>query len=581
MSWFNAFGRRIKSLSNPQHRGRIADTDEIQEPEIESSLGTFGNLLISILVFPLQVLFLPTRLLGLFHQTGRSVEDDYEGYQELSMGGKIWRGTKKVGRTILMLPYLIVTAPVRFFRGMANSGMREMLFVIPALLMLGFLGYVGWQVMGRGEKISNRYASEVEQAMIDGDFKKAKTYFTRLMENKELTQPQKLQWIVVLDQTGEREKAEEILDELAPDDGLGFAPAHRLKALHIAFSKKPKKGVPMPLEKLEKHLRLSRDSTPMIQKAWAVYYRAVDQPDKAIEALIKGAEQDPTLLIVIAKYQGELNRPEDRLETLRTAEKSFERFLEQDPTNSKIRWFLSNSLSQQGRYDDAEKVLVKGMELNPDNTMRQTSAEFFTVRHDLEQAGEGRVNKRINYLFRALSAQPNYMPIYARLMRLASEEKSGDDNFVRVRNELEHLIGEGQPNPMAHFALSNILWERGEKELATTHLELAYKIEPNFTIVVNNLAWILAYQDPPKLDRALELAKQAVKANPKDGRYHDTLGTVYLKLEQYKDAAAEFELALSGVEDKIAVRKKLIEAYTNLNMPKQVKVQEEMIEASN
>ena len=346
----------------------MADTDEIQEPEIESSLGSFGKLLITILVFPLQVLFLPMRFLGLFHQSGVPA-DDYDSYQNLSLGGKLWRSTKKLGRNILMLPYLIVTAPVRFFRGVANSGVREMLFVIPAVLMVGFLGWVGVQVFGRGEKISNRYANEVQSAMEAGDFKLAKTYFTRLMQNEELTKPQMLQWMVVLDQTGEREKAEEILNELAPDDALGYAPAHRLKALQIAFSRKDR-DAPLPLEKLKVHLDRSRDHTPMVQQAWSLYYRSIDQPDKAIDALMTAAEVDPSFLIVVAKYQGELNRPEDRLETLRIAELQFTQLLEQKPTSSTIRWMMANTLSQQARFDEAQEILVEGMELNPSNSMR-------------------------------------------------------------------------------------------------------------------------------------------------------------------------------------------------------------------
>jgi len=55
MSWFKAFGRRIKSLTGPS-RYEVG-SDEIQEPEIETAMGSFGKLLISILVFPLQILF--------------------------------------------------------------------------------------------------------------------------------------------------------------------------------------------------------------------------------------------------------------------------------------------------------------------------------------------------------------------------------------------------------------------------------------------------------------------------------------------------------------------------------------------
>ena len=179
-------------------------------------------------------------------------------------------------------------------------------------------------------------------------------------------------------------------------------------------------------------------------------------------------------------------------------------------------------MSQQGRFDEAQEVLVKGMKINADQSMRLANAAFFTMRHDLEQAGQNRVGKRINYLFRALGAQQNQLPIYKRLVKLADEKNSGDGSFVRVRRELNRLSAGDDPNPMAHFALSNILWQHEKFEEATIPLELAYKIEPKFTIVLNNLAWVLAHQDPPDLERALELASQAVEQSPEDGRYRNT-----------------------------------------------------------
>ena len=577
MSWLNAFGNHLKSLTS-QRPPSTAGIDEIQEPEIESSLGSLGKLLISILLFPVQLLFLPMRFLGLFHQSG--VPDaDYDSQHNLSLGSKLGRAVKGTGRSIMMLPYMIATAPVRFFRGVANSGLRS-LIRNPCVSDAWFFRLRRCASDRRGQNIHNRYADEVQQAMHQGDFKKAKTYFTRIMQDNELTQPQKLQWMVVLAKTGEPDKAEQILDELAPDDGVGYARAHRAKALRIAFSRKDK-NAPLPLKQLENHLTRSRDNSPMIQQAWAIYYRAVDNPDKAIEALQAAAQEDPTYYIAIAKYEAELNRPEDRQETLQNAERQFSQLLEQEPSNSKVRWLLANSLSQQSRFDDAQEILVEGMTINPDRTMRMAHAEFFTRRYDLEKSGQNRMGKRISYLFRALAAVPNHVPIYERLIKLADENNSDGDNFVRVRDKLNQLIAGDEPNPMAHFALSNILWQHGELEKATVHLELAHKIAPKFTIVLNNLAWVLTHKDPPELDRALELAKQAVQYSPKDGRYRDTLGTIYFKLEQYKDAVAELELALPMVENKIAVRQKLVTAYTKLDMLDQAKLQQDIIEASN
>ena len=572
MSWFKTFERRIKSKPS-QHK---VGADEIQEPEIDTALGSFGKLVISILVFPLQVLFWPTRLLGLFHQTGVP-DESYNSNADISFGSKVWRSIKRLGRSIVRLPYMIMTAPIRFLRGLANSGVREILYIIPALAMVGFLGYVGMQVMGRGKTISDRYSSEAKQAMMAGNFELAKTHFSRLMQDEELTPPQKLQWVVVLAETGEDERAEEVLDELAPEDGVGFPPAHRVKALKIAFPRKARTG-PLPLKRLEHHLRHSRESTPMIQHAWAIYYQANDSPDKAIEALALAAQKDPTFYIMIAKYQGALNHHEEQKETLRKAEQVFSQLLEEDPANSNLRRLLASSISQQNRFDDAQEVIVEGMRINDDKSMRKAAAEFFTLRHDVEQAGQSRVGKRVAYLFRALGAQPHHLPIYERLIRLANEKDSEDGrSFARIRRELNRVIAGDEPNPMAHFALSNILWQHEEFEEAATHLELAYKLQPNFTVVLNNLAWVLAHQDPPDLERALELASQAVKQSPNEGLYHDTLGTIYLKQEKYKDAAAELQLALPSVDNPIAVRKKLVTVYTKLNMPEQVEVQEDML----
>jgi tetratricopeptide (TPR) repeat protein len=575
MSWFNAFGRRIKSLTGPSP-DRF-DNDEIQDPEIESPLGGFGKLLISILVFPLQVLFLPMRFLGLFHQTGVQ-NDDYDDAHNLSLGAKVGRNLKSAGRFLLRLPYLIVTAPIRFFQGVSRSGIREVLFIVPAVLMAGFLIYVGVQVFARSERINNKYSKEIVAAMNDGEFAKAKTVFKRIMQNNELSQPQKLQWMVVLAETGELDKAEQMLDELAPDDAIGFAPAHKIKALHLASQLKSSNN-PMKLASLEKHLTKSRDETPPILDAWAFYYKNVDKPDKAIAALTKAARSDPRFLTVIAQYQGELNRLNDQRNTLKLAEKRFREILDGDTFNNRVRVLLANAISQQQRYDEAEEILTFGLEKKPDGLMKTANAVFFTMRHDLERNNENDIGKRIQYLFKALRAEPNHAPIYERLVKLSAASDNETD-AVQIRNELQFQIAQEDANPMAHFALSNILWAEGNRDEATKHLELAYKIHSKFNYVANNLAWVLASRAEPDLERALELSEQAVKSAPKSGRFRDTRGTIYMKLERYKDAIADFELAIGDVDDKLAVRRKLVEAYSAIGMDDQAKIQKDMLEAA-
>jgi tetratricopeptide (TPR) repeat protein len=581
MSWFNEFSRKLGTLTGSKPASRDLDDDQIEAPEIETQIGAFGKLLISILVFPLQVLFLPMRTLGLFHQSGVD-NGEYQDFQNLSLGGKVWHGLKRGGKGLLMLPYLIVTSPIRFFRGVAQSSTKEVLFIIPALMMVAFLGYVGAQVIGRGETIQNRYSKDAQQALDDGDFVKAKTYFKRIMQDDELSQPQKLQWMVVLAETGERAKAEEVLAELAPEDAVGFAPAHKVKALQIA-SRLKRSDNPLKLASLEKHLSRSRDESPLIQEAWAIYYKLVDKPDKAIESLKKAARFEPTYYSAIARYQGKLNRAHDQRETLKTAEQEFRRIVDKEPLNNRVRILLANTVAQQNKIDEAEKILSDGMARKPDDLIRVATAEFFLMRHDLEKAGSDNTGKRISYLFRALSSQPNHPPTYQRLMQMAVDQNSDESSYVRIRDELRNLIAEGDtPSPMAHFALSNILWQKeDDREKAQYHLELAHQIEPKFVIVLNNLAWMLAHQEKPDLERALKLVNTALDASPEDGRYRDTRGSIYMKMEQYQDAIADFEASLDDVEDQVPVRKKLVAAYNSLGLTEEAAAHQRAVEASN
>ena len=119
---------------------------------------------------------------------------------------------------------------------------------------------------------------------------------------------------------------------------------------------------------------------------------------------------------------------------------------------------------------------------------------------------------------------------------------------------------------MAHFALSNILWIQEQRVRARFHLEQAYSLGNNFVVIVNNLAWILANDENPDLERALELARTAVDRAPDNPRFRDTLGTVLMKQSQYEKAISEFQRAINGIPNRSKVHSKLAFCYLALGM---------------
>jgi tetratricopeptide (TPR) repeat protein len=65
--------------------------------------------------------------------------------------------------------------------------------------------------------------------------------------------------------------------------------------------------------------------------------------------------------------------------------------------------------------------------------------------------------------------------------------------------------------------------------------ERALKLDPKSAILLNNYSYSLAERDL-QLQRALEMATDAVTAEPQNGSYLDTIGWIYFKLQRYEEA---------------------------------------------
>jgi DNA-directed RNA polymerase subunit RPC12/RpoP len=63
-----------------------------------------------------------------------------------------------------------------------------------------------------------------------------------------------------------------------------------------------------------------------------------------------------------------------------------------------------------------------------------------------------------------------------------------------------------------------------------------------------------------QLDEALNFAAQAVADAPNDVRPHELLGDLYIKLEQYEEAAKEFQIGLTIIPNNLELRRKLAAA---------------------
>jgi predicted Zn-dependent protease len=83
--------------------------------------------------------------------------------------------------------------------------------------------------------------------------------------------------------------------------------------------------------------------------------------------------------------------------------------------------------------------------------------------------------------------------------------------------------------------------------------------------VANNLAWVLARDDPPDLERALKLADLALERQPDARRFHGTRGDVLARLGRWREALPELEEGLADAPDNPDLHAALAVAYDHLD----------------
>jgi tetratricopeptide (TPR) repeat protein len=272
------------------------------------------------------------------------------------------------------------------------------------------------------------------------------------------------------------------------------------------------------------------------------------------------AEVNPEYLLNIANIYESNGNTSGKDRTLEKAKTIYEKILDKDPLNHSVRILLSAVLVKQNREEQAEQNLKVGVQLQPDQKIMNALSDFYLMRHDRSVYGGKPFEDQLEFLQTALTFDPNHLPVYERLIT-QSRIHMETEGFDKIQNMLEESIVNGKSTALSHFALGNLMYLKGDFKDSQFHMERAYELDAKFLVIANNLAWLLAHNENPELDRAYELIKGVVERRPDDARFRDTLASVLMKLGKTDEALTEFERALPGVQDKKSIHEKLAELY--------------------
>ncbi len=464
---------------------------------------------------------------------------------------------------------------------------RRALIAIPSVLVSASLGGILYYGYYNQHLISMRYRDAARLAVDDGDITLARFYYSRLMGEGALGSSQdELNWAMMLTNTGDLPGAIKILDKLAPETTAGYAPAHRYKALFLLNMLRS--GTQQTSEvtpRLQWHLKNgAREPIAANHQLWAAFYAITGQMDKAVTEQTLAAQQNPDLWIEAAALCNTPDRQEDRARFLTRAENHARHSLEVNALDVRRRLMLTRVLVDQKRLDEAEAILVAGYELAAAPELRRGLSDLEVVRYEQTQKAQDRLSDneledRVARLGKALQIDPTN-PAVLKHWGVLHDRLASPEQQQKLRATLEQSIVEGKATAFGHFTLGGMLWQADQRERALFHMEQSFKLDPRFMDAANNLAWMLATQDKPDLERADALIREALKLSPSNISYLDTLTEVLVKQSQWRDALVVLEKLYprSVPRQRKDLHRRLAMVYENLGQPELAKLHREQAE---
>jgi len=462
--------------------------------------------------------------------------------------------------SLIVIPFLWLGENWRHQR------IRDLLLGIPAILGIAGVLIVVGRVQIQNTSLSASYYMAAEDAIQRKNYKYAEMLLRRVLKRGDANfSDAQYAMAVLLDETGEKERASKLFALLAPDDRRGNADAHRHLGMILA-EKISWQSDPEEIRRVHWHLSApGSETSPHMAMAWGRYYLAIRDINSAKRYFQQAVDAFPELWQTLGVIETATGNSAAATSSYRNSSSYLSRKLESNPENQRTRMDYADVLVKLGRLEDAKVVLEHGKRLDPDGPWLRMLATLAVGYHDMLSSQGAPISELLSHLGRALSYDPNHGPALNRLMAFATAKVGGN---VELRQVLANVIAHGEEPALAHLAMGNLCWLEGNREQSMFHFERALELKDDMGPLLNNLAWLLAHnKDKPDLERAMGLVSAALETNPDNSGYLDTRGTIHFLAENWRDALSDLEKALSGVRDKPAVHRKLAIIYEELKMP--------------
>jgi tetratricopeptide (TPR) repeat protein len=416
------------------------------------------------------------------------------------------------------------------------------------------------------KSLTTRYRTEAESRIKLRDYAGAEVCFKRLLAINPDDREYRYMMVLVLEQLNQLEHAEAIARSIAPTDRTGLPAAHFWLARRIlADQTRLRYQATLAEGHLLRFLQVAPNHDDGKWMIGSLYYRMGRYRD-ARPYLESVAGDHPERLLLLASVLKSLGEPEESLRRARSAQQLAKTRATARPDDKVARLVWADSCAFMDDYAGAINILEEGHVLSRDPLFRKQIASVCAAwaNHEAEKKGEkGKLADRMNIIEQGLKIDPGNFALLDATSKLMAE---GGEPGEKARATIRAALAEGRAPALAHFVLGNDAWSRDNFEEARSHWEQAYKLDSRFSTVANNLAWILAYKEPSDAPRALSMIDQALVAYPSSPQLRGTRGQILVKMERWKEAIPDLEVALASGENSSSMHEALAVAYDHSPM---------------
>jgi tetratricopeptide (TPR) repeat protein len=294
-------------------------------------------------------------------------------------------------------------------------------------------------------------------------------------------------------------------------------------------------------------------------------YALTGKWEQAALHLARAVESRPHLRLRYATALDAMDKKLQAADQAKLAASFYRTRAEADIKDKAARGNWAEALAFQQDYAQAMSVLRDGFHLTGDIAYRPAMARVCLAWHlNVAKNKPDDVAQQWNLLQNGLELDSTNPQLLDRLMSYLGR---GGKDADKARALIQGTLAKGEATATTHFLLGMDAWERDDKKEALVHWEQANKLSPTTPVIANNLAALLALQQKPDLPRALKLIDLVVEQVPNNPVYRETRGQIYIKMEKWREALTDLEMALTRDPNFPGLHASLAEVYARLEVP--------------